>query len=386
MMYFILLLQSTNGGCYAPCLQKLPSINNKFTYNCNGHTFNYLVEDGFTYCVVAAESVGRQVPMAFLERIKDDFNTKYGGGKAATTIANSLNKEFVKLSKVKAHVSEVKGVMMENIEKLILFGCVLDRGEKIELPGIVLLVNKGIDIDGSLKIIRFTYVFAEETFRVTEFIDKMVSDVEPMKPPPVESTFKLVQDVKDLKELAVKLRDANEFAVMHGADRDIIWLQRDFGIYVCNMFDPGQYLLKHFCDVAANKEYQNADWRLRPLTGEMLRYAREDTHYLLYIYDLMKRKLLSSSTDPNCPEAFLVEVYQRSYDLCMQLYQKEILTKNSYLNIYGLYVADLNGQQLAIIAGLCEWRDVIARSKDESTSYILSNKVLIEIGNAVALS
>ncbi|KAJ0536568.1 putative ribonuclease H-like superfamily [Helianthus annuus] len=82
----------------------------------------------------------------------------------------------------------------------------------------------------------------------------------------------------------------------------------------------------------------------------MLRYAREDTHYLLYIYDLMKRKLLSS-TDPNCPEASLVEVYQRSYDLCMQLYQKEILTENSYLNIYGLYDADLNGQQLAIVAG-----------------------------------
>lgn len=30
--------------------------------------------------------------------------------------------------------------------------------------------------------------------------------------------------------------------VMHGADRDIIWLQRDFGIYVCNMFDTGQVL------------------------------------------------------------------------------------------------------------------------------------------------
>ncbi|KAM0048469.1 putative ribonuclease H-like superfamily [Helianthus debilis subsp. tardiflorus] len=95
--------------------------------------------------------------------------------------------------------------------------------------------------------------------------------------------------------------------------------------------------------------YQNADWRLRPLTGEMLRYAREDTHYL-YIYNLMERKLLSSSTDPNCPEASLVEAYQRSYDLCMQLYQKEILTENSYLNIYGLYDADLNGQQLGIVA------------------------------------
>ncbi|KAM0028234.1 putative Longin domain, v-SNARE, coiled-coil domain-containing protein [Helianthus debilis subsp. tardiflorus] len=129
----------------AQCLQKLPATYNKFTYSCDGHTFNYLVHDGFTYCVVAIESVGRQIPMAFLERIKDDFAKKYAGGKASTAVANSLNKEFgpklkeqmqycvdhqeeiSKLSKVKAQVSEVKGVMMENIEK------VLDRGEKIEL-------------------------------------------------------------------------------------------------------------------------------------------------------------------------------------------------------------------------------------------------------------
>lgn len=83
--------------------------------------------------------------MAFLERVKDDFVAKYGGGKASTAAPNSLNKEFgpklkehmqycvdhpeevSKLAKVKAQVSEVKGVMMENIEK------VLDRGEKIEL-------------------------------------------------------------------------------------------------------------------------------------------------------------------------------------------------------------------------------------------------------------
>ncbi|CAN4115803.1 unnamed protein product [Withania somnifera] len=97
------------------------------------------------YCVVAVESVGRQIPIAFLERIKEEFTKKYGGGKAATAVANSLNREFGpklkeqmqycvdhpeeinKLAKVKARVSEVKGVMLENIEK------VLDRGEKIEL-------------------------------------------------------------------------------------------------------------------------------------------------------------------------------------------------------------------------------------------------------------
>ncbi|KAI5667811.1 hypothetical protein M9H77_17664 [Catharanthus roseus] len=145
------------------CLQKLPanSNNNKFTFNADAHTFNYLVDNGFTYCVVAEESAGRQIPIAFLERVKDDFLSKYGGGKAAAAPANGLNKEFgyhvirvyaalltfwsmladmnmlicrsklkehmrycvdhpeeiSKLAKVKAQVSEVKGVMMENIEK-----------------------------------------------------------------------------------------------------------------------------------------------------------------------------------------------------------------------------------------------------------------------------
>ncbi|KAL4576823.1 hypothetical protein LXL04_012923 [Taraxacum kok-saghyz] len=292
-----------------------------------------------------------------------------------------------------------------------------------------------------------------ENLSIMDFIDKTVSDEEPVKPPPVESTsFKMIQEVKDLKKLAAALREADEFAVdlehnqyrsfqgltclmqistrtedfivdtlklrvhigpylrdvfkdptkrkvMHGADRDIIWLQRDFGIYVCNMFDTGQaskvlklernsleFLLRHFCEVSANKEYQNADWRLRPLTDEMLRYASEDTHYLLYIYDVMKRMLLSSSTDPNCPEAPLIEVYQRSYDVCMQLYQKELLTENSYLNIYGLHAADLNGQQLAIVAGLVEWRDVIARAEDESTGFILPNKSLIEIAKQMPVT
>lgn len=148
-------------GIAAQCLQKLPATNNKFTYNCDGHTFNYLVDNGFTYCLVAVESVGRQIPIAYLERIKEDFTNRYGGGKAAIAVANSLKKEFgpklkeqmqycmdhpeevSKLAKVKAQVSEVKGVMMENIEK------VLDRGEKIEL-----LVDKTENLRSQAQVFR----------------------------------------------------------------------------------------------------------------------------------------------------------------------------------------------------------------------------------------
>lgn len=32
--------------------------------------------------------------------------------------------------------------------------------------------------------------------------------------------------------------------VMHGADKDVLWLQRDFGIYICNLFDTGQVCIK----------------------------------------------------------------------------------------------------------------------------------------------
>ncbi|KAK3189762.1 hypothetical protein Dsin_029323 [Dipteronia sinensis] len=125
------------------CLQRLTSSNSKYTYNCDHHTFNFLVEDGYAYCVVAKESVSKQISIAFLERMKADFKKRYGGGKADTAVAKSLNKEFgpimkehmkyiiehageiEKLIKVKAQVSEVKSIMLENIDTTI------KRGEDI---------------------------------------------------------------------------------------------------------------------------------------------------------------------------------------------------------------------------------------------------------------
>ncbi|KAK5772880.1 hypothetical protein PVK06_049180 [Gossypium arboreum] len=297
------------------------------------------------------------------------------------------------------------------------------------------------------------FVHPLEKLSVMDFVDKDIANLEPIRPPSIESTpFKLVEEVKDLKELAAKLRNVDEFAVdlehnqyrsfqgltclmqistrtedfivdtlklrihigpylrevfkdpmkkkvMHGSDKDILWLQRDFGIYLCNLFDTGQaskvlklernslkHLLQHYCGVTANKEYQNADWRVRPLPDEMLRYAREDTHYLLYIYDLMRIKLLSMPKEAIHFDAPLVEVYKRSSDVCMQLYEKELLMENSYLHIYGLQGAGFNAEQLAIVAALCEWRDIIARAEDESTGYVLPNKVLLEIAKQMPVT
>ncbi|CAL9775425.1 unnamed protein product [Musa acuminata subsp. burmannicoides] len=128
----------------AQCLENLSGRNNKFSFNCDGRTFNYLVEDGYTFCVVAVESVDREIPIFFLERVKEEFNKRYGG-KAATAAAKSLSREFgsklkehmqycadhpeeiSKMAKLQAQVSELKSAMIEKIEK------VLDNKENVDV-------------------------------------------------------------------------------------------------------------------------------------------------------------------------------------------------------------------------------------------------------------
>lgn len=54
----------------------------------------------------------------------------------------------------------------------------------------------------------------QEKLSVLDFVDRIAGNLDPTSPPPLECTpFKLVEEVKDLKELAAKLRGVNEFAV-----------------------------------------------------------------------------------------------------------------------------------------------------------------------------
>lgn len=85
-------------------------------------------------------------------------------------------------------------------------------------------------------------------------------------------------------------------------------MQRDLSIYVVNLFDTHQaarqlqftslslaYLLNRYCNFVPNKQFQLADWRIRPLPEELKKYAREDTHYLIYIYQMLKIDLLEKA-------------------------------------------------------------------------------------------
>lgn len=58
------------------------------------NSFDVMLLYHAVYCVVAKESVGKLIFIAYLERVKANFKKRYGGGKADTAAAKSLNKEF----------------------------------------------------------------------------------------------------------------------------------------------------------------------------------------------------------------------------------------------------------------------------------------------------
>nr|XP_056721374.1 exosome component 10 [Euleptes europaea] len=193
----------------------------------------------------------------------------------------------------------------------------------------------------------------------------------------------------DLYILNETFTDPAIVKVLHGADSDVEWLQRDFGLYLVNMFDTHQaarllnlgrhsldHLLKFYCDVNANKQYQLADWRIRPLPEEMAHYARDDTHYLLYIYDRMREDLWEKG---NGQPALLQSVWQRSKAICLKKYLKPIFTDESYRELYRKQKKLLNSQQLTAFRLLFAWRDKMARQEDESTGYVLPNHMLLKI-------
>ncbi|KAH9532878.1 hypothetical protein CY35_18G022400 [Sphagnum magellanicum] len=248
-----------------------------------------------------------------------------------------------------------------------------------------------------------------------EYVEGALEAGVPQEPRPLaETPLTVVSALSALTDMAAKLRAAGEIAVdlehhhyrsfqgficvMQVSTRledfivDTLELRTHIGPCLADIFASSSikkaarvlqlegfglaFLLQHFLDIHPDKRYQLADWRIRPLPSEMIKYAREDTHYLLYLHDLLKVQLASASPDKN--DAIL-QVYKRSRDICLQLYQKEIFTETSYLNLYGLEDKGLQPNQMAVLAGLYAWRDRVARKEDESTGYVLPNQLLFRL-------
>lgn len=207
---------------------------------------------------------------------------------------------------------------------------------------------------------------------------------------------------EEIQMLNEVFADPNILKVLHGSTMDIIWLQRDLGLYVVGMFDTFhaasalrypkrslKYLLKKFVDFEADKRYQMADWRVRPLPSGMFDYARSDTHYLLYIYDCLRNALVEASI----PEENLIDYVQgRSKNEALQRYERPVYDAEKGQGAGGWYdllsrnpSSVLSKEQFAVFRAIHQWRDEVARAEDEGWQCVFPKHMLFKLAQVMPL-
>lgn len=207
--------------------------------------------------------------------------------------------------------------------------------------------------------------------------------------------------------------------VFHGAFMDMMWLQRDLGLYVVSLFDTywaakeltlGKYslafLLEKYIHFRTSKKWQLADWRIRPLGPEMRNYAKADTHFLIELFGKIRAELIKkpgamkrvlyhsrkvsnrrfeyATYKPRNATAFGVVSTGGSVPLTPE-FQDALFSFDTSRELPWLSLMRSNGipdTKGPVVEALYKWRDNKARKEDESIRYIMSDFVLTSLANS----
>lgn len=194
--------------------------------------------------------------------------------------------------------------------------------------------------------------------------------------------------VKDLSPLSGMFRDPSVEKIFHAGDYDIACLKRDYGFEVRNLFDTmaaarvlgsaklglAPLLEQHF-GLHLSKKLQRANWGLRPLDDEHIEYARNDTHWLFGLRDLLDAQLIERNLTRHARDAFAgleetaAAVRRFDYD--------------AWWNLPG--ARDLDGRKRAFLKRLWVYRERQASSQDKAPFRIMPEDLLVRIAEALPL-
>ncbi len=187
----------------------------------------------------------------------------------------------------------------------------------------------------------------------------------------------------DLSGLGNIFSDATIEKTFHASEYDILCMKRDFDFSFNNLFDTMQAarilgfeklglsnLLEDLFGIEQCKSYQKADWGKRPLTEEMLQYARMDTHFLFQLRDHLRQQLL---------EKDLLDLAREDFQrLCMV--EANHKDNPAYAQVSGYQ--HLEPQQLRVLDELCRFRENQAERLDRPLFKVIGNPALLAIAQA----
>jgi len=126
-----------------------------------------------------------------------------------------------------------------------------------------------------------------------------------------------------------------------------------------------------------------------PLPEEMFYYARSDTHYLLYIYDMVRNELVEKSDTSNPEKNWIEWVLHKSKEISLQRYETPLCDAETgkgsrgWFNILVKSPAGLNAEQFAVYKAVFKWRDDLARREDESPYFVLGQHAVADIARVL---
>lgn len=188
--------------------------------------------------------------------------------------------------------------------------------------------------------------------------------------------------VSGLDAIGDLLADPAVESVFHDADYDLRLLARQYGFRCTSLFDtrvaaqllnePGiglAAMLQKYLGVTLDKRFQRADWSARPLSGEMLRYAASDTHYLPALRDILRDELIAQRR---------LSWAEEEFGLLAEVRWAEVEgAEPGWLRMKGAKA--LKPRTLAILGALWTWRDQVAQALDRAPFRIMNNEPMMAL-------
>ena len=187
--------------------------------------------------------------------------------------------------------------------------------------------------------------------------------------------------INDISPLGMIFADTNIEKVFHAAEYDLICLTRDNGFRFANIFDTqtaakilgrnkvslGDLIHEEY-NITVNKKYQRANWGKRPLTDQMLEYARMESHLLIPLRDILRQELQSRN---------LLQLAEDDFMVACRVDLHVVSLEETFWKTKGLRY--LKKQEAAILWKLFIYRDQAAKARNLPAFKILPNSVLVEI-------
>ncbi len=121
----------------------------------------------------------------------------------------------------------------------------------------------------------------------------------------------------------------------------------------------------------------------------MFYYARSDTHYLLYIYDMLRNMLVERSVRFDHEKDLIELTIQKSKETSLSRYEASLCEPETGQGSRGWFGAlskspsMLSGEQFAVYKAVHNWRDNIARVEDESPHFVMPTPALVGIAKSL---